>query len=79
MPATEKIGIFWLSTRQLNRSIMGTSVWIILSGITRIMGLTVGPATSILGSEDKSGPSSKGSPDPRKILPSMLSGMQQVT
>ena len=58
---------------------MGTSVWIILSGITRIMGLTVGPATSILGSEDKSGPSSKGSPDPRKILPRMLSGMQQVT
>jgi hypothetical protein len=30
----EKMGIFWLSTRQLNTSIIGTWVWIIFDANT---------------------------------------------
>ena len=71
-PATEKIGIFWLSTRQLNTSIIGTSVRIISEATMRRIGFTEGPPMSIRGSSSSAGPPSIGSPDPPKTRPMML-------
>ena len=45
-PATEKMGIFWLSTRQLKTSIMGIFVRIMFFGTMRVTGLTEGPPIS---------------------------------
>ena len=63
-PATEKIGIFWLSTKQLKTSIIGTSVRIIFEARTRSVGLTEGPPILTLGSMLSFGPLSLGSPAP---------------
>ena len=71
-PATEKMGIFWLSTRQLKTSIMGTSVRIIFEASSRRTGFTDGPPIGSFGSWDRSGPPSIGSPAPRNTRPRML-------
>ena len=76
-PAVEKIGIFWLSTRQLKTSIIGTSVRIIFEASTRLAGLAEGPPMAILGSWSRSGPPSIGRPVPPKTRPRMLA--EQVT
>ena len=71
-PETEKIGIFWLSTRQLKMSIIGTSVRIILVGTMRSAGLTEGPPMVTCWSMDRSGPPSIGLPVPSNTRPRML-------
>ena len=70
---TEKIGIFWLSTRQLKISIIGTSVRIILEASTRFIGLADGPPIGTVGSLSSAGPRSIAWPAPSKTRPRMFS------
>ena len=71
-PATEKMGSFWLSTSELNTSIIGMPVWIIWSGIRRMTGLTGGDPMGT-ASACTSGLPSRGRPEPSKIRPSRSS------
>ena len=67
-PAIENIGNFCDTTKELNTSIMGIPVRIILSGIILFTGLTGGPPISTTFSESV-GPLSSGTPLPLKIRP----------
>ncbi len=70
-PLTEKIGSFWLSTRVLNRSIIGIPVRIMFRGMIRFAGFTEGPPISIISSFN-SGLPSRGDPVPSNTRPRRL-------
>ncbi len=66
------MGSFCDSTSELNTSIMGMPVRIMLRGMMRLAGFTGGPPISIILSSS-TGPLSRGRPDPVNTRPSSAS------